>query len=214
MLIVARCLMGFGAAFIYPTTLSIITNTFRVPHERARAIGIWAGVSGVGIALGPVLGGVLVEQFGWSAVFLINVPICATAFLLARWFVPESKSPEESPLDPIGALLSIVGLVGLLGGIIQAPELGLERSRSCIGGFAVAAIVLPTFWWWERHTDKPMLDVRVFKNPRFERGVGDDHADPVLAVRVDVPAHAVLPVHPRLQPGQVGPDADARSRSG
>ena len=166
MLIAARCLMGFGAAFIYPTTLSIITNTFRVPHERARAIGIWAGVSGVGIALGPVLGGVLVEQFGWSAVFLINVPICATAFLLARWFVPESKSPAESPLDPIGALLSIVGLVGLLGGIIQAPESGWS-DPVVIGGFALAAVVLPTFWWWERHTDKPMLDVRVFKNPRF-----------------------------------------------
>jgi EmrB/QacA subfamily drug resistance transporter len=166
MLILARCLMGFGAAFIYPTTLSIITNTFREPHERARAIGVWAGVSGVGIALGPVLGGLLVEDFGWSAVFLINVPICAIGFLLARWFVPESKSPEESPLDPIGAALSIVGLVGLLVGIIQAPSSGWG-SPIVLGGFAVAAIVLPTFWWWERHTDQPMLDVRVFKNPRF-----------------------------------------------
>ncbi len=166
MLIAARCLMGFGAAFIYPTTLSIITNTFRDPGERARAIGVWAGVSGVGIALGPVLGGILVEQFGWSAVFLINVPVCTVAFLLARWFVPESKAPNESPLDPLGAFLSIVGLVGLLVGIIQAPASGWG-DPVVLGGFAVAAVVLPLFAWWEHHTVRPMLDVRVFRNPRF-----------------------------------------------
>jgi EmrB/QacA subfamily drug resistance transporter len=166
MLIAMRCLMGFGAAFIYPTTLSIITNTFRDPQERARAIGVWAGVSGVGIALGPVLGGLLVEHFGWSAVFLINVPVCAGAFVLARWFVPESKAPDQAPFDPIGAALSIVGLVGLLVGIIQAPSSGWG-SPVVLCGFAVALIVLPIFVWWERHTDAPMLDLRVFKNPRF-----------------------------------------------
>jgi EmrB/QacA subfamily drug resistance transporter len=166
MLIAMRCLMGFGAAFIYPTTLSIITNTFRDAHERARAIGVWAGVSGVGIALGPVLGGILVEHFGWSAVFLINVPVCATAFLLARWFVPESKSPEESPLDPLGAGLSIIGLVGLLVGIIEAPNEGWG-SPIVLGGFVIAVVFLSLFVWWERHTPKPMLDLRVFKNPRF-----------------------------------------------
>src|SRR5581483_7327799 len=125
-----------------------------------------AGVSGVGIALGPVLGGVLVEHFGWSAVFLINVPVCTFAFLLARWFVPDSKSPEHAPLDPVGAFLSIVGLVGLLIGIIQAPASGWG-SPIVLGGFGLAAVVLPLFAWWEHHTDEPMLDVRVFRNPRF-----------------------------------------------
>jgi EmrB/QacA subfamily drug resistance transporter len=113
-----------------------------------------------------VLGGLLVEHFGWSAVFLINVPVCATAFALARWFVPESKSPEESPFDPLGAALSIIGLVGLLVGIIEAPNEGWG-SPIVLGGFAIAAVFLPLFVWWERHTPGPMLDLRVFKNPRF-----------------------------------------------
>ncbi|HWW52771.1 MAG TPA: MFS transporter, partial [Acidimicrobiales bacterium] len=113
-LIIARGCMGIGGAFIFPTTLSILTNTFRDPRERGRAIGIWAGVSGIGIALGPLAGGVLVEHFGWGSVFLVNLPICTAALVMTTLFVPDSSSREESPLDPLGALFSIVGLVAFL----------------------------------------------------------------------------------------------------
>ena len=166
MLIVTRGLMGLGAAFIYPTTLSIITNTFHVPRERARAIGVWAGVAGVGIALGPLLGGLLVENFGWPAVFLINVPVCTIAVLLAHWFVPNSSARDESPLDPLGAVLSIFAL-----GVAPVRHHRGARprvDRPARGGcFVVGAAFLASFIWWERHTPRPMLDVRIFKNPRF-----------------------------------------------
>ena len=137
MLIAARGLMGIGAAFIFPTTLSILTNTF-TGHERARAIGVWAGVSGIGVALGPVLGGILVEHFYWGAVFFVNVPICALALVLGYFFIPTSRDPDNRPLDPIGALLSIVTLVALLYAIIQAPEKGWTGHRRgrrlrCVG---------------------------------------------------------------------------------
>jgi EmrB/QacA subfamily drug resistance transporter len=165
-LIVARGLMGIGGAFIFPTTLSILTNTFTDPSERARAIGVWAGVAGIGIAIGPLAGGLLVEHFGWGAVFFVNVPVCATAVVLARFFVPKSSSREESPLDPLGALLSICGLVPILYAVIEAPNRGWG-SPVVAGGFSVGFVVLAAFWFWERHNAHPMLDVRFFKNPRF-----------------------------------------------
>ncbi|HZQ87130.1 MAG TPA: MFS transporter [Acidimicrobiales bacterium] len=165
-LIVARCLMGVGGAFIYPTTLSILTNTFRQPHERAQAIGVWAGVSGLGVALGPLAGGLLVERFGWGSVFLINVPICAIAIALAVCFVPDTSARGDSPLDPLGALLSIVGLATVLYGVIEGPDRGWGSPRVLVpilGG----ALFIAAFAAWEAHNPKPMLDVRFFKNPRF-----------------------------------------------
>ncbi|GAC1596269.1 MAG: MFS transporter [Acidimicrobiales bacterium] len=165
-LILTRGLMGFGGAFIFPTTLSILTNTFRDPAERAKAIGIWAGVSGIGIALGPLAGGLLVEHFGWGSVFFVNVPICALAFVLVRAFVSNSSSKSESPLDPIGAVLSIVGLVSLLYGVIEAPDRGW-LAPAVITAFVLGAIFLGTFGWWEWRSPAPMLDVRFFANPRF-----------------------------------------------
>src|SRR5215204_1460343 len=112
-LIATRALMGLGGAFIFPSTLSVLTNVFRDPSERAKAIGIWAGVSGLGIAIGPLAGGVLVEHFGWSSVFFVNVPVCALAFLGAWHFVPRGLRSNESPLDPLGGLLSIGALSAL-----------------------------------------------------------------------------------------------------
>ncbi|HMF83449.1 MAG TPA: MFS transporter [Acidimicrobiia bacterium] len=166
MLIGARALMGVGGAFIFPTTLSILTNTFRDPAERARAIGVWAGVAGIGIAIGPVVGGLLVEHLGWGSVFLINVPVCTITFVLARWLVPNTSAPEESPLDPIGALLSIAGLVGLLFAIIEVPNHGWT-APDVLAGFAIGLVFLAAFAAWETHTPRPMLDVRFFRNPRF-----------------------------------------------
>ena len=104
MLIVARGLMGIGGAFIFPTTLSILTNIFQGP-ERAKAIGIWAGVSGLGIAIGPLGGGLLLEHFWWGSVFLVNVPICAVAIVLGAFFVPKTRDDRRQPLDPVGAVL-------------------------------------------------------------------------------------------------------------
>ena len=139
LLIVARGLMGVGGAFIFPTTLSILTNTFDDPVQRGRAIGVWAGVSAIGIALGPLAGGFLIEHFGWQAVFLVNVPICATTFVLARIFIPPSVRRDESPLDPLGAALSILALVPLLYAIIEAPDHGWLAPRT-VTGFALATV--------------------------------------------------------------------------
>jgi EmrB/QacA subfamily drug resistance transporter len=166
MLIAARALMGVGGAFIFPTTLSILTNTFRDPAERARAIGVWAGVAGIGIAIGPVVGGLLVERFGWGSVFLINVPVCAVTFVLARWLVPDTSAREESPLDPIGALLSIAGLVALLFAIIEVPNHGWV-APDVVASFVIGLVFIGLFAAWEAHTPRPMLDVRFFRNPRF-----------------------------------------------
>jgi EmrB/QacA subfamily drug resistance transporter len=164
-LIVMRGLMGVGAALIFPTTLSIITNVFS-GKERARAIGVWAGVSGVGVALGPIVGGFLVEQFDWGAVFLVNVPICALALFLGYFFIPTSRDPHNRPLDPVGSLLSVLALVALLYSIIQAPEHGWDAPE-VLTSFAVALLLLGVFAYWETHTADPMIDVRVFRNPRF-----------------------------------------------
>jgi len=166
MLIVARGLMGMGGAFIYPTTLSILTNTFREAHERAQAIGIWAGVSGVGVALGPLAGGLLVERFGWGSVFLVNVPICTAALVLSTLFVPETSAKAESPLDPLAAVSSIIGLAGILYGVIEGPDKGW-KSTPVLLPIVVGAVFLVGFALWEVHNPHPMLDVRFFKNPRF-----------------------------------------------
>jgi EmrB/QacA subfamily drug resistance transporter len=165
MLIVARALMGMGGAFIFPTTLSILTNTF-YGRERGRAIGIWAGVAGLGIVIGPLGGGLLLEHFSWGSVFLVNVPLCAAAVAASWFFVPDSRDPEEGKLDPIGAVLSIVGLATLLYGIIEAPDAGWGDPK-VIAGLMLGVGCLGLFMAWELRTDHPMLDIRFFTNPRF-----------------------------------------------
>jgi EmrB/QacA subfamily drug resistance transporter len=165
MLIACRGLMGIGGALIYPTTLSILTNMF-TGRERARAIGIWAGISGVGIVIGPLAGGFLVEHFSWGAVFLVNVPVCTVAFVLGMIYVPTSRDPENRPLDPLGSLLSIIALVGLLYAIIQTPVVGWTAGN-VLAGFAVGVVFGALFAVWELHTQYPMLDLRFFENPRF-----------------------------------------------
>ena len=164
-LILARALMGIGGACIFPTTLSILTNTF-TGKERARAIGIWAGVAGLGIALGPLVGGMLLEHFWWGSVFLINVPVCIAAVVLGRFFVPNSRDESGGRLDPVGSVLSIIALGSLLWAIIQVPERGWA-DHSIVFGFVVATTFLILFAAWESHTDEPMIDVAFFRNPRF-----------------------------------------------
>ncbi|MDQ2826030.1 MAG: DHA2 family efflux MFS transporter permease subunit [Actinomycetota bacterium] len=165
-LIATRALMGIGGALIMPATLSIISNVFTVPAERARAIAVWAGFSAMGIALGPLAGGWLLQHFWWGSVFMVNIPIVTLAVVGGRLFVPESKDPSPRGLDLVGALLSIVGLVVLVWGIIEAPGRGWTQPAT-LGSFLLAAVLLGSFVAWEMHSDHPMLDVQFFANPRF-----------------------------------------------
>jgi EmrB/QacA subfamily drug resistance transporter len=157
--------MGIGAAFIMPATLSIITNVFP-PEERGRAIGMWAAIAGVAVALGPISGGFLLEHFYWGSIFMVNLPIVATALIAGVVLIPTSRDPSKPKLDPFGALLSIVGLVALVYAIIQAPDRGWTDPL-ILAMFAAAAIVLAGFAVWERTTPSPMLDMTVWRSPRF-----------------------------------------------
>jgi EmrB/QacA subfamily drug resistance transporter len=169
-LIASRAAMGIGAALIMPATLSIITNIFP-PRERGRAIGIWTGVAGLGIILGPVIGGWLLERFWWGSVFLVNLPVVALAILAGWPLLPESRDPNATPLDPTGAALSIAALVTLVYGIIQAPEQGWT-DPVILGAFGVAAVLSAAFIWWERRIQHPMLPMELFGNPRFSAASG------------------------------------------
>jgi EmrB/QacA subfamily drug resistance transporter len=164
-LVGTRALMGVGGALIMPSTLSILTNVFPA-QERGRAIGIWAGVSGLGVGIGPVVGGWLLTHFWWGSVFLVNVPVVIVALVAGRLIVPNTRDPRAPKLDPLGAFLSIVGLVTLVYGIIEAPSHGWTDPM-ILASFAVALVVLSAFVIWELRSDHPMLNVRFFENPRF-----------------------------------------------
>src|SRR5215211_1687598 len=165
-LIGARAVMGIGAALIMPATLSILTNVFTDARERALAIGLWSGVAGIAVALRPVTGGFLLEHFWWGSVFIVNVPIVIAAIVAGHFLIPTSRNPKRPRLDLVGAGLSIVGLGALVAAIIEAPSNGWTNPL-ILAGFAVAALSLLTFVWWERRIDEPMLDVRLFSNARF-----------------------------------------------
>ncbi len=169
-LIVCRAVMGVGAAFIMPSTLSILVNVFP-PHERTKAIAIWASVTGAAGAIGPVASGWLLGHFWYGSVFFVNVPILLAALVAGRFLVPKSRDPEQHPLDPAGALLSIVGISALVYGLIQAPEIGW-RSTPTLAAFAIAAVVLVGFVAWELRVTEPMLDIRFFRNRAFSTGTG------------------------------------------
>ncbi|HEU5002513.1 MAG TPA: MFS transporter [Actinomycetota bacterium] len=164
-LIITRGFTGIGAALIMPATLSILTNVFPA-EERAKAIGIWAGISGLAVAIGPVVGGLLLAHFWWGSVFLINVPVCAFALIVGRLIVPNSRDPEARRLDPVGVVLSIIGLDALVYGIIEAPNHGWG-SATILTAFGIAAVVLIGFVIWETRIDHPMLNLKFFANPRF-----------------------------------------------
>jgi EmrB/QacA subfamily drug resistance transporter len=164
-LIASRAVMGLGGCLIMPATLSILTDVFPA-KERAKAIGIWAGVSGLGVAVGPALGGWLLQHFWWGSVFLVNVPVVAAALVAGYFLIPTSKDPSAPRLDPGGTVLSATGLVALLYGIIEAPVKGWGNA-AVLTAFAVGAVLLVSFIVLELRSDHPMLDVRFFKNPRF-----------------------------------------------
>jgi MFS transporter, DHA2 family, integral membrane protein len=164
-LIALRAIMGIGAALIMPATLSILTNVFP-PHERAKAIAIWAGLAGAGAAIGPVTSGFLLEHFWWGSVFLVNVPLVVAAIVAGRVLVPNSKNPNVEPLDPVGAGLSMVGLSAVLYGIIEGPTHGWTAPAT-LGPILSGLAVLVVFSFWELRAEHPMLDLRFFRNPTF-----------------------------------------------
>lgn len=168
-LIGARAAMGVGAAVIFPTTLGLITNIFTDPVPRAKAIGLWAAMVGVGVAVGPISGGWLLEHFSWGSIFLVNIPVAVLAIVGGVLFVPTSRDPAAPRVDIGGLVLSAVGITALVYTVIEAPTWGWTNIRTAIG-FAAAAIVLAGFALWERRTSHPMLDVSVFGNRRFSGG--------------------------------------------
>ena len=168
--IASRALMGVGAAFVMPATLSIITSIF-APHERAKAIAIWAGFAGAGASLGPILTGGLLEGFWWGSTLLVNVPIALAVVAAVWWFAPDSRDETHSPLDFGGALFSLAGLSTLIFGIIQGPEDGWTSGLVLVS-FLVSAASLSLFVWWERRIEHPMLPLELFANRRFSVGSG------------------------------------------
>jgi EmrB/QacA subfamily drug resistance transporter len=165
-LIAMRALMGAGSAAIMPATLSILTDVFDNPSERVRAIGIWSGISGLGVAVGPTLSGWLLEHFDWSSVFLVHVPIVIVALIAGRVFVPASRADRTPRLDPVAAVLSLAGLVALTYGLIEAPDRGWT-SVATIGTLGVAIALLAAFAAWELRREDPMVPLQVFRNARF-----------------------------------------------
>jgi len=168
--IVGRALMGLAAAFIMPSTLSILTNVFPA-HERPKAIGVWAGIAGGGAALGPIASGFLLEHFWWGAVFLVNIPVIVLALVAGKILLPTSRDPEQPPLDLPGALLSIVGLGALVYGIIEGPLHGWTSTES-LATFGLALVVLALFGWREVTAEHPMLDLKLFRDRRFSVASG------------------------------------------
>ncbi len=165
-LISARAVMGVGAALIFPTTLAIVVNVFTEPRERAAAIGIWTAIAGVGVALGPISGGWLLEHFSWGSVFLVNVPVTVAGIVGTLVLVPRSRDPRAPRLDLPGLGLSIAGVTLLVWSLIEAPSHGWT-SATTVGGIAGAVALLSVFAWWELHTPAPLLDVHLFRDMRF-----------------------------------------------
>ncbi len=167
-LIVARALQGVGGALLIPGTLSIITVTFP-PHERAKALGIWAGVSGIALALGPTLGGYMVEHLGWESVFFLNVPIGIIAFLVAMSTVRESRSEEQRKLDIVGLILGTSALFFVTYGLIEANALGWSDIK-IIASLVLFVVLIVAFLRWELTNPNALMPLRFFKIPAFSAG--------------------------------------------
>jgi EmrB/QacA subfamily drug resistance transporter len=165
-LIAARAVMGLGAAMTFPATLSLLTNVFTERRERARAIGLWGAVAGAAIALGPIVGGWLLADFSWGSIFVAMAPVAAVAAAGAAFAVPAPRSPEAARPDVPGLVLSAATMALLIFTIIEAPGYGWTAART-LAGFAVSAALLAAFIGAESRAAHPMLDVRIFRDPRF-----------------------------------------------
>jgi DHA2 family multidrug resistance protein-like MFS transporter len=169
-LIAVRSAMGIGGALIMPATLSIISNVFP-REERSKAIGIWTAFAAVGIGLGPLFGGLLLEFFDWKSVFLLNVPVAAVALVAGGILVPNSRDPEPGAFDIPGATLSVATLGTLVYAIIEAPDKGWTKPL-ILACFGASALLAAAFVRWELRTPSPMLNLDFFRNPRFSMASG------------------------------------------
>ncbi|KPI25338.1 drug resistance transporter, EmrB/QacA subfamily [Actinobacteria bacterium OK074] len=165
-LIAFRAVMGLGAAFVMPATLAILMNVFE-RDEQPKAIGIWSGGVGIALALGPITGGVLLDHFWWGSVFLINVPVVIVAVALMVWLVPDSRDPSPGRVDAIGVLLSVVGLVLLVYGIIKGGQLADFTDPAVLATAGAGLAVLVVFVVFEKRSDHPSIDVTYFKSKVF-----------------------------------------------
>ncbi|MFE9993395.1 MFS transporter [Streptomyces avermitilis] len=169
-LIAFRAVMGLGAAFVMPATLAVLMNVFE-RDEQPKAIGIWAGGVGIAIAIGPITGGVLLDHFWWGSVFLINVPIVVIALGLMVWLVPDSRDPNPGRVDPVGVVLSVIGLVLLVYGIIKGGQLADFTDPQVLATIAAGLAVLAAFVVFEKRSDHPSVDVTYFKNKVFSAAI-------------------------------------------
>lgn len=165
-LVVSRMVQAIGGSMLNPVAASIIRNTFDDPRERAQAIGVWAAVAGISIALGPIVGGVLVQSVGWRSIFWVNIPVGLAAVALAAYYVPESKAPHPRRADPVGQILVIVLLASVTYSVIGGPAEGWG-SEQTIGLFAVAGLAAAGFVGYERKRREPLLELRFFRSVPF-----------------------------------------------
>ncbi len=170
-LVAGRAAMGAAAALIFPATLALLVSLFPDRKERAAAIGIWSGITGLSVALGPVIGGWLVEHFSWSAVFLVNLPMVLIACIAVALLIKESRDPAPGRFDPVGAFGSMVGIGLLVWTIIEAPVNGWTSAATVLG-LAGALVALAGFVWWETRRTDPLFDVTLFANARFSAASG------------------------------------------
>lgn len=165
-LIAARLLQAVGGSMMNPVALSIVSQVFTGPVERARALGIWGSVVGISMAAGPIVGGLLIELVSWRSVFWINLPICAAAIVLTAVFVPESKSPTMRDIDPIGQVLAVLFLFGVVYALIEGPVLGWTDPRTATAG-VVAVVAFVVFLRYESRRRDPFIDLRFFRSIPF-----------------------------------------------
>ncbi len=166
LLVVFRMLQAVGGSMLNPVAMSIITNTFTNPKERAQAVGVWGAVVGISMALGPVVGGLLVSSAGWRSIFWINIPVGLVAIVLTLRYIPESKAPRARRFDPVGQALMIVLFATLTYGIIEAPSRGWS-SPVILASFALAALALAGFVLYEPRRADPLIDLRFFRSIPF-----------------------------------------------
>ena len=169
-LVAFRALQGVGASMLNPVAMSIITNTFVEPRERAQAVGVWGAIFGVSMALGPIVGGALVSTAGWRTIFLVNIPLGITAIGLTLRCVPESKAPATRRFDPVGQVLVLVLLASLTFGIIEAPMRGWT-SPVIVSVLAAAAIALVALVFFEPRRSEPLIDLRFFRSVPFSSSI-------------------------------------------